>query len=124
MNDRSEPNVSDHPLWVNAEALARADLTAPMFVSGLGRGLSLLEYGGAFWERARVVEEADDTALARAYDVLSGICRMRLDPDNAEVPLGSGPDDPLGPSFLPEQLPSETADVLEGSAERIGQATS
>ena len=119
MNDRSEPNVSDHPLWVNAEALARADLTAPMFVSGLGRGLSLLEYGGAFWERARVVEEADDTALARAYDVLSGICRMRLDPDNAEVPLGSGPDDPLGPSFLPEQLPSETADILEGSAERI-----
>lgn len=97
----------------------RADLDAPEFVSGLGRGLSLLEYGGAFWERARVADEADDTALARAYDVLGGICRMRLNPDHAEVPLGGGPDDPLGPSFLPEQLPAETADVLEGSAERI-----
>ena len=44
---------------------------------------------------------------------------MKLDPEDAEVPLGGGPDDPLGPSFWPEQLPNKTVEVLEGALGRI-----
>jgi hypothetical protein len=79
----------------------------------------LLEYGGAFWVRAQQARDAEDEPLARAYDVLGGTCRMRLDPDDEELPLGGGPDDPLGPSFWPEQLPEGTVDALEGALDVV-----
>lgn len=106
----SEP----HPFHVEPDALSRVDWSAPDRTSGLGRGVSLLDFGGAFWERAVEARGAGDDALARAYDVLEGVCRMRLDPEDDDLPLGGGPDDPLGPSFLPEQLPGSTVDAVEG----------
>lgn len=102
-----------HPFSVHPDALAQVNWTTPERESSLGRGTSLLEYGGELWARAEQARAGDDEPLARAYDVIGGICRMRLDPENEEMPLGGRPDDPLGPSFWPEQLPKETVDALE-----------
>lgn len=104
---------SDHPLYVLPETLGRVDWSLPESAASVSQGTRLLDAGAVFWDRAIRARDSGDEPLGRAYDLLGGICRMRLDPEDDEAPLGGGPENPLGPTFWPQQIPEETVSAID-----------
>ena len=111
---------ADHPLYVLPKAMADVDWTLPASVTDRPRSETLFDVGAVFWERAIEAREARDEPLGQAYDILGGICRMTLDPEKDELPLGGNPEDPLVPSFWPEQIPEGTVGEIEKALDSVG----